>query len=64
MIPVVAVDLNSSSYLLKPEYFVFEAALHVFKLSVHDEIKLSKLFYSPDSYTFDILSLILVCLFK
>ena len=46
-------------------YFRFQAAFHVFKLSVHDEIKLSKLYHSlDDSYRFDILNLILVYLVK
>ena len=45
-------------------YFRFKATFDVFKLSVHDEIKLSKLYYSSDSYIFDILNLILVFLLK
>ena len=45
------------SYLLRPEYFRFWTALHVFKLSVHDEIK--KLYYSSNSYVFDILNILL-----
>ena len=51
------VDLNIFSYSLRPEYFRFWAALPVFELSVHDEIK--KLYYSSNSYVFDILNILL-----
>ena len=36
--------------------FVFKLLFYVFKLPAHDKIKLSKLYYSSDSYRFDVLN--------